>query len=452
MLLISLVCLVVGAIVLLILAIAYWDEYGDVLPPRISLLLIIDICIGLLANLAAGPMRRAGLWNLLLVVPGALSGSSLPATAVALARLGARRDWRVDASGLGVCAIAALASGVLSRWADGDWSSTLLIEVLLSVVFAAAALLWGRVRGTRFALISSLRSQAATAQRERAALEREHEALEREHRALVAQAESEQRAAIARDMHDSLSHHLSLIAMHAGALAYRRDMPPEQMREVADTIRGDARAANTELRDVLSALREDSAEPLPTSGSIDDLVEAARAEGQDVRLRWEGIGAGDLESAGSATVVTLVRITRELLTNARKHAPDARLELQIVRDHDDLRMSASNPVPASDAAAGTELGTGLGLTGVRERVRLLGGTFRADVRDGAHDASRDGEHGDPRDATHVGPRDATRVGPPGGKRVGARDATRVGPSGDPLARPQNAQTFEVEVRLPWRTR
>jgi signal transduction histidine kinase len=221
-------------------------------------------------------------------------------------------------------------------------------------------------------------------------------------------------------------------------------MPPEQMREVADTIRGDARAANTELRDVLSALREDSAEPLPTSGSIDDLVEATRAEGQDVRLRWEGIGAGDLESAGSATVVTLVRITRELLTNARKHAPDARLELQIVRDHDDLRMSASNPVPASDAAAGTGLGTGLGLTGVRERVRLLGGTFRADVRDGAQDASRDGEHGDPRDATHVGPPEGTHVGPP--------ERARVGPSGDPLASPQNAQTFEVEVRLPWRTR
>lgn len=439
MLLVSLVCLVVGAIVLLLLTIAYWDEYGDVLPPRFSLLLTIDIGIGLLANLAAGPMRRAGLWNLLLVVPGALSGSSLPASAVALARLGARRDWRVDASGLGVCAVAALASGVLNRWADGDWSPTLLIEVLLSVVFAAASLLWGRVRGTRLALISSLRSQAATAQRERAAVEREHEALEREHRALVAQAESEQRAAIARDMHDSLSHHLSLIAMHAGALAYRRDMPSEKMREVADTIRGDARAANTELRDVLSALREDPAEPLPTPGSIDDLVEAARAEGQDVRLHWEGIGAGDLESAGSATVVTLVRITRELLTNARKHAPGARLDLQIVRDHDDLRMSATNPVPASDAA-GSELGTGLGLTGVRERVRLLGGTFRADVRDGA----QDGEHDDPRDDTHVRRRDGTHVRP--------QDGTHIGRPDDPLASPQNAQTFEVEVRLPWRTR
>lgn len=395
MLLVSLVCLVVGALVLLVLGVAYWDEYGEVLPQRISLLLMIDIAIGVLSNLAAGPMRRAGLWNLVLVVPGALSGSSLPASAVALARLGARRDWRVDASGLGLCGIAALVSGVLSRWADGDWSSTLLIEVLLSVVFAAAALLWGRVRGTRHALISSLRSQAATAQRERAAIEREHEALEREHRALVAQAESEQRAAIARDMHDSLSHHLSLIAMHAGALAYRQDMPPAQMREVADTIRGDARAANSELRDVLSALREDSAEPLPTSASIDDLVAEARSEGQDVQLRWESIAPGELESVGSATVVTLVRITRELLTNARKHAPDSRLDLQIVRDHDDLRMTASNPAPAADGRT-SEFGTGLGLTGVRERVRLLGGTFAAG--------------------------------------------------------PQDDDTFEVRVRLPWRTR
>ncbi|WP_165831795.1 sensor histidine kinase [Brachybacterium endophyticum] len=378
-LLVSLVCLVLGAAFYVVLWAANVDTYGQDPPRGLQLLLLADLIIGAVANIAAGPMRRAGVWNLLLAASGALSASSMPAVVVGLVRLGRRRDVRLDIAGTATCALAALAYSTLERWGTGAWSGSVVFEILLATVLGAAALLWGRMRGTRAALITSLRHQASTAHRERAAIEREHDALAREHRALVAQAEAEQRAAIARDMHDSLSHHLSLIAMHAGALSYRQDMPPERMRDVATTIHDDARAANTELRHVLGALREDGAEPLPTAAHLGELIETARAEGQDVEMLWEGTDAAELDAEGSATVVTLVRIVRELITNARKHAPDSPLSLRLSRSEDGegLHLSARNPLAGPSPA----LGTGWGLTGVRERVRLLGGSFEATEHD-----------------------------------------------------------------------
>ncbi|UEJ81150.1 histidine kinase [Brachybacterium halotolerans subsp. kimchii] len=412
MLVVSLACLVVGACLALILFLAAWDTYGESLPGRVGLTLVIDVGVGAVANLAAGPMRRAGLWNLLLVVPGALSGSALPAAAVGLARVGVRRDRRLDAIGLSLAAATGLIFTSIDRWAQGKWSSTFVFDILLSLVFAGAALLWGRVRGTRAVLITSLRSQAATAQREREALEREHEALAREHRALVAQAESEQRAAIARDMHDSLSHHLSLIAMHAGALSYRADMPPEQMRDVSATILADARAANSELRHVLSALRTDDAEPLPTGAHIGEQIERALAGGQDVHLEWIGTDPHDVDAAGSALVVTLARAVRELLTNARKHAPGQPLALRIAHEAGTLRLTSRNTVPEDVRTAASELGSGLGLTGLRERVRLLGGTMRAEA-------------------------------------AAAEGGTDTDDDNGPAESPLDAPAFEVELSLPW---
>ncbi|UQN28474.1 sensor histidine kinase [Brachybacterium kimchii] len=416
MLVISLVCVLLGAAFLVVLFAANYDEYGDRLPGGLGLLLLVDGLVGVLTNIAAGPMRRAGLWNLLLVAPSVLSGSALPAAAVGLARIGSRRDLRTDLAGIAVSALGALGYSVLECWADDAWSWEDGAGVLLSVVFAAAALLWGRVRGTRAVLITSLRSQAATARREREALEREHEALAREHRALVAQAESEQRAAIARDMHDSLSHHLSLIAMHAGALSYRADMPPEQMRDVSATILADARAANSELRHVLSALRTDDAEPLPTGAQIGEQIERARSEGQDVRLEWMGTDPHDVDAAGSALVVTLSRAVRELLTNARKHAPGQPLVLRIAHETGMLRLTSRNTVPEEVRTAASELGSGLGLTGLRERVRLLGGTMRAEAAVAASGADTD----DDTDDDH-----------------------------SPAEHQRDAPAFEVELSLPW---
>jgi signal transduction histidine kinase len=250
------------------------------------------------------------------------------------------------------------------------------VEVLAFAALAALLLLWGRVRGTREALLRSLRQQAAAAERERAAVSHGREAD-------IARTRAEERSAIARDMHDTLSHQLSVIALHAGALASRDDLPPERAREAARTVRDAAAAANVVLREVLTALRSTDpaqrlghhggVEPLPTSASLDALVELARAQGQQVDLAWCGLSARDLDGRSPATAVSLAQITGELLLNARKHAPGAPVDLVLAHEGENLVLRASNPLATTPSAAP---GTGFGLVGVAERARLLGGGAR----------------------------------------------------------------------------
>jgi signal transduction histidine kinase len=415
--LVSLACLLVGALVFLLmfvgtLAEAPWAEDSD----RFAVVVLLDLVVGVLLAIAAGPMRRTGMWNLVLVLPAALCSSfGIAAAAVGLARIGERRSLRTDLLTGALSVLAGAGNAFLLGWAlqekaDVLWSGG------IAVAFTVPALLWGRVRGTRAALVTSLRLQARTARREQEAAGRAHAALTRQHAALVAQAEAEQRAAIARDMHDSLSHHLSVIAMNAGAIAYREDMAPEQVRRSARTIQDSARAANADLRTVLGDLRGDST-PLPTVGDIDALVVQARTEGATVDLDWDGLDAAELASQGSALVVTVVRAVQELLTNAQRHAPGSPLTLRIGRaegaDDEDadagdargrgtLVIRAANarqaadppppdptptspfglpvaetPVPPAPPGAAPfpaqEMGTGTGLIGLRERARLLGG-------------------------------------------------------------------------------
>lgn len=386
----SAICLAVGALIFVLFFGMTLEQHDNQIPERAGLVLALDLGLGALTNAASGPLRRTGLWNLVLVLPSAISGSSVPAAAVGLYRVGTRRDWRTDACGVVLCTSAALVYGFVYHWADPSEPPTPWVDLAAGAIVATVSLLIGRVRGTRMALIESLRRQTVSVQRERAAIERSHEALAREHRALVAQAKAEQRSSIARDMHDSLSHHLSLIALHAGALGYREDMSPSRMRETSALIRDAARSANAELRNVLSALREDAA-PLPTAADLVAQVAESRAEGHDISLTWEDVTPADLDAASSTLAVAVVRIFREVQTNARKHAPGQPLDLRVARrtsaaGADELTLAACNPINSPAHRPEEEaLGTGMGLTGLRERVHLLGGTCTIGPRSCAPD-------------------------------------------------------------------
>ena len=152
-------------------------------------------------------------------------------------------------------------------------------------------------------------------------------------------------------MHDVLAHRLSLLSVHAGALEFRPDAPPEEIAEAAAVIRADRprRAVGPARGDRCAALRAgEVAPPQPTLDAIPALIEESRAAGMRVRSR--------IEAGGGEAIVgrTAYRVVQEGLTNARKHAPAAAVEVTVAASDQLLveivsRRSAV-AVPASGAA------------------------------------------------------------------------------------------------------
>ena len=168
----------------------------------------------------------------------------------------------------------------------------------------------GMYAGARRGLVASLREQV-----------RQTEAAQH---LMVGQARRAERAAIAVEMHDVLAHRVSLMALQAGALEVRPDLPPAEVRKTAGLIRSTARQAMTELRDIIGVLRDgESAEaplaPQPTLRDIAPLVDGYRKAGLKVRLDMSVDESGAVPGPLGRDAY---RIVREALTNVSKHARD----------------------------------------------------------------------------------------------------------------------------------
>ncbi|WP_193105129.1 sensor histidine kinase [Brachybacterium sp. FME24] len=394
-------CTLVGLLLWLIIFGFLLEEFHDDPPVGLLAMTGMDALVGAAAGLAIGPARFLhpgrlhSVVHLLLAMSGGLSVWALPASAIALYRLGMRRRPVLDVSVLVVIGVASMVTMLLDSWIRSDPMGTfVLLTILVMIAGATIPLLIGRVVGTRDELLASLRDRAASSDRERETAQREREAAEREAAALVrerdadaARVRAEERAALARDMHDSISHHLATIAMHAGAMSYREDLPPQELRRTAGTVRDAAQQANRELRTVLLTLRTTEGDaPLATAPTLCDIVERCREENQDVELTWDGVTADALAAHDRSAVVTLARILTEVTTNAAKHAPGEPLRITLSRTDDHVVLRARNPCPASAAtgeASAAPTSTGHGLLGVQERARLLGGDARYGVNDGA---------------------------------------------------------------------
>lgn len=229
--------------------------------------------------------------------------------------------------------------------------------LLYTVVLVAI----GMYTGARRELVASMRAQVEQA--------------EREQQLRVAQGQAAERQRIAREMHDVLAHRISLVSMYSGALAYRDDLNPEQTREIAETIRENANLALTELRGVLGSLRgQDGDRPQPTLADLPGLIADNRAAG--VRIEFSGV---PLEGLSPAVSRHAYRIVQEGLTNARKHAPGAKVEVRLSGDPGSgLRIELRNLVNGRGAAVP---GGGYGLLGLAERTGLVGGRIEHGIRD-----------------------------------------------------------------------
>lgn len=334
-----------------------------------------DLALGAVA-LVLQLWRRRWPFGICFVVT-ALSALSVVAAAsscIALISLAVHRRWRPTL----VCCLEALVAGYISQlffYTDAhDRFSEWITDTVIGALAVALCVAIGWAIGARRVLVDNLRNQLAVAE------DRQHLRVE--------QARVAERARIAREMHDVLAHRISLVAMHSGALTYRTNLSPDELRESTAIIRDNAHAALTELREVLGVLRGPMTPshrpdaPQPTLGDLPALVAALESTDGPIELTMPD----DLGGLTDLTSRNAYRIVQEGLTNRRKHAPGQPLSILLCRDGDDLRLTMRNGVPGPDSrfVTGDMPDSGLGLVGATERAELVGGELTAS-RDRADD-------------------------------------------------------------------
>lgn len=250
---------------------------------------------------------------------------------------------------------------VLAAAAAG-WVALVLIETEVSPYATADYLLPGFIWAGAWLIGDRRRSIRARVADQVEHARREHE--------LVA---AEERARIARELHDSAGHALNTILVHAGAARVLRERDSKQSAQAVATIEELARETIEEIDRIVGLLREDremDRSPLPGIDQIPSLVERQRAGGLDVHLKIDR----DSERRPPTSVSRAAyRIAQESLTNASRHGTGAAaIEIQVGPDA--LDLSVANPVTTQVAPRPDG---GRGIAGMRERAKLLGGSLQA---------------------------------------------------------------------------
>jgi signal transduction histidine kinase len=191
---------------------------------------------------------------------------------------------------------------------------------------------------------------------------------------------SEERLRIARELHDAIGHHLSLINVQSGVALHLGDQLPEQARDSFSAIKQASKEALSELRSVLSVLRQEDdpapRSPTPALARLDDLVSQAAAAGLTVRTEIDGPARPLPFSVDAAAY----RIVQEALTNVTRHAGQATAVVLVSYTERDLTVQVDDDGrgPPPDPHAGN----GRGIVGMRERAAALGGELQAGPRPG----------------------------------------------------------------------
>ncbi len=245
--------------------------------------------------------------------------------------------------------------------------------------------IWARPLWERPALISLCLTVVAVAVDSRAASRRARGALaeqvERSELEEARRAVLEERARIAREMHDVVAHHMSMIAVQAETAPYRLGDLPESTRAEFATLNASARAALADMRKLLRVLRSDeppSKAPQPRLSDLPELVRATRQAGVAAQLSMRPVRG----RIPPAVEVCAYRIIQEALSNARRHAAGSDVEVSVERHGDSLRLAVRNGRGAADGTGSNGERPGLGLLGMTERVALLGGSLTTGPIDG----------------------------------------------------------------------
>jgi signal transduction histidine kinase len=257
-------------------------------------------------------------------------------------------------------AIAAVA--VLSIIVARPWQPSVTV-ITVAIVRTAAGPLLAMYFDARRRLVAALTERAERAEREQGLL--------------AEQARAEERARLAGEMHDVVTHRVSLMVLQAGAL--RMTAADEPTRQAAEELRAAGCQALDELRDLVGILRTaDDEDPTPSTAGLAALVAESTGVGTPAELAEDG----DPALASPVVGRTAYRIVREALTNVRKHAPGARVTVQVSYAQSGVRLTVRNTAPPRPASARADsalsaTGSGLGIAGLRQRVELVHGTLRA---------------------------------------------------------------------------
>ncbi|MET9629448.1 histidine kinase [Lentzea sp. NPDC006480] len=194
------------------------------------------------------------------------------------------------------------------------------------------------------------------------------------HELRTEQARADERTRLAAEMHDVVTHRLNLMILQAGAL--KVSAQDDDVRRSAEELRSAGRQALAELRDLVGVLRNGRARiPDVLPDRLANLVADSAATGLEVTLTEHG----DTDIISPAVRRTMYRVVQESLTNVHKHAPGAHTEITIHCGPSSVRAVIRNTAPPS--APDTTRAPGSGLTGLRGRVEMVGGTLTAGPTD-----------------------------------------------------------------------
>ncbi|MEY2590338.1 MAG: hypothetical protein QOJ67_2322 [Acidimicrobiaceae bacterium] len=252
--------------------------------------------------------------------------------------------------------IALTAAGIVGAFA-GTWiaGDSDALDYFAAIAFVAFAALLGELARTRRAYIDQLEARA--------------DQLERERDVEAAAAVAQERIRIARELHDVVAHHVSVMVVQAEAVGSTAADPT-----ALDAIATTGREALTELRHMVGVLRDERdrspVEPQPGIADLSRLAEQVRSAGLPVALRVEG----EPRSVAAGVDLSAYRIVQEALTNTLKHAGTARADVAVRWCPDAVELVVADDGRGVTSANG---GAGHGLVGIGERVALFGGSFEA---------------------------------------------------------------------------
>jgi len=363
----------------------------------------------------------AGPHGTVLVIPPGPSGWLLLGIALTTAPLAFRRRYPATAFGVifaavlvahnhvttitfGAVIFAAYSAVLYSRF---RWAALLAVGAGAVIATAAFPNTTPQVPA-RFTALLVLVPTAAVAVGMRGWRQRAGDSAERllrveaEHEAQTRRAVEAERARIAGELHDVVTHNVSVMVVQAGAARSVLDSSPEQAREALLAVEASGRTAMSELRHLLGLLApagedKDLLVPQPGAGQVPSLVERVRAAGLSVELT-----VTEARDLPPGVDLAAYRVVQEALTNVIKHAGTARAAVALEYRPDDLLITVTD-----DGRPATEAGGGRGLIGLRERIGLYGGELDAGPRpgggwrvrariplEGLRDSARMGRHGE----------------------------------------------------------